>query len=114
MRNTIYGLAQEHLTQDLEAFAAVLAEHFLSKEMVFSVEINLKERRWARQTGTGFLGGGSERRVAAVTASDSARTATAGIEGLVVLKTGDRPSPGFPATNSPFCPKPMTAYWPLR
>lgn len=105
MRNTIYGLAQEHLTRDLEAFAAVLAEHFLNKEMVSSVEITLKERRWARQTGTGFLGGGSERRVAAITGSDSTRTATAGIEGLVVLKTRGSAFVGFPVDEFTILPE---------
>ena len=105
MRNTIYGLAQEHLTEDLEAFATALAGHFLAKKMVDSVEITLKEIRWTRHFDTGFLGGGSEKRVAAVTASESSRTVSAGIEGLVVLKTRGSAFVGFPKDQFTILPE---------
>ena len=47
MKNTVYGLAQEHLTQDLEGFAAVLSDHFLSHEGVTGATPDSSEDRGA-------------------------------------------------------------------
>ena len=95
MRNAIYGLAQEHLNKDLEGFGAVLAEHFLSRAFVDQAEVNLEERVWQRETGTGFTGGGSMRRSAQVRRGSDSHT-RGGVEGLVVLKTRGSAFSGFP------------------
>jgi urate oxidase len=95
MRNTVYGLAQEHLTRDIEAFAAVLCEHFLEREDVDTAEVALSERIWQRASPNGFLGGGSERRTARVIRGEREET-RAGVEGLVVLKTSGSSFEGFP------------------
>lgn len=95
MRNTVYGLAQSHLTHDLEGFGDVVCQQFLSKEGVQGAAVLIEEQVWARKTGHGFVGGGTERRVARVTRGRDASTA-AGIQGLVVLKTTGSAFEGFP------------------
>jgi len=95
MRNTVYGLAQGHLTRDLERFCEVVGGHFLDKPGVDEAALTIYESVWARQTRTGFIGGASERRKARVSVGGEAST-SAGIEGLVVLKTSGSAFEGFP------------------
>lgn len=104
MRNTIYGLAQDHLSHDLEGFAHTLARHFLSKDPVDGCAIAVRESIWRRETATGFTGGGSERRTALVQAGP-AGTTRAGIEGLVVLKTRGSAFEGFPQDEFTILPE---------
>lgn len=96
MRNTVYGLAQEHLDDDLEGFGRSLATHFVAKEGVDAATIELEERRWARTGPYGFIGGSSERRTASVQISTAGETVSGGIDGLVVLKTTNSAFAGFP------------------
>lgn len=95
MRNTVYGLAQEHLTRDLERFGEVLCDHFLAKDGVDQATVTGVERLWARQSPTGFVGGDSERRRARI-ARGTESSSSAGVEGLVVLKTRGSAFEGFP------------------
>jgi urate oxidase len=95
MRNAIYGLAQKHLTHDLEGFGEILCDHFLEKAGVDGTTVTILERVWARQTAHGFIGGGSERRKARVTRGHESST-SGGVEGLVVLKTQGSSFIGFP------------------
>ena len=95
MRNTVYCLAQDHLSQDLEEFATVLGDHFLGRDDVTRATISIAERLWSRFGATGFIGGGSERRIARVT-KGAESTTWAGVEGLVVLKTTGSGFSGFP------------------
>jgi urate oxidase len=104
MRNTIYGLAQEHLTHDLERFGEMLCEHFLAKVGVEQATATLFERLWARQAPRGFIGGGSERRKARI-ARGSEHSSSAGVEGLVVLKTGGSAFEGFPQDRFTILPE---------
>ena len=43
MRNTVYGLAQEHLGRDLEAFGVVICDHFLDREWIRRAEVTIHE-----------------------------------------------------------------------
>lgn len=95
MRNTIYALAQDGLTKDLEAFGAILSSHFLERAGVSKASVSLSESIWSRQSETGFIGGGSERRTARIVRGSDDST-SAGIEGLVVLKTRGSAFAGFP------------------
>ena len=104
MRNTVYGLAQGHLTRDLEHFGEVLCSHFLAKDWIDRAEVGLEERVWARQNATGFVGGSSERRKARVVRGEDAST-SAGIEGLVVLKTTGSAFEGFPMDDFTILPE---------
>lgn len=95
MLNTIYGLAQEHLNRDLEAFGAILGERFLSHSFVTSASVSVTENMWHQVTDHGYIGGGSERRIARVRRGDSPSTG-AGVSGLVVLKPSGSAFEGFP------------------
>jgi urate oxidase len=96
MRNTVYALAQDHLTRDLEGFAVRLVEHFLSGDTVEQATVELEERVWQRETGTGFLGGGSVRRMARAGRGKDVYDRS-GLKGLVVLKTRGSAFSGFPS-----------------
>lgn len=104
MRNTVYGMAQEHLGRDLEAFGAVLGDHFLEREGVTKASVTMSERLWRRETVAGFIGGGSERRLARVVRGSDPVT-SAGIEGLVVLKTTGSAFVGFPKDRFTILPE---------
>jgi urate oxidase len=96
MKNTVYCLAQDHLTNDIEAFASLLCDHFIDREDVTGATVSIAERLWSRVGPTGFTGGGSERRTAQVTGTADGSDTRAGIEGLVVLKTTGSAFTGFP------------------
>jgi urate oxidase len=96
-KNTVYALAQDELTEDLEGFGSVLCDHLLSKDGITAAEVTIRQRRWLSESATGFTGGGSERRLAWVRRDGAGvETIGAGIEGLVVLKTGGSAFTGFP------------------
>lgn len=95
IRNTVYGLAQEHLSKDLERFGVVLAEHFLSRDTVDQAGVHIEETIWQRETATGFLGGGSVRRLARIGRGRGSYS-RGGVSGLVVLKTSGSAFSGFP------------------
>lgn len=95
MRNTVYALAHSRLDHDLEGFATVLCDHFLEREQITSADVTITANRWDRQSDQGFTGGSSEKRIARVVRGSDDRL-SAGIEGLVVLKTGGSAFEGFP------------------
>jgi urate oxidase len=95
MKNAVYVMAQEHLTPDLEAFGELLCNHFLDKSGVVQATVTIHQAMWSREMATGWVGGGSERRIAVVARGAETRTA-AGVDGLVVLKTAGSAFDGFP------------------
>jgi urate oxidase len=103
MKNTVYGLAQEHLTRDLEAFAALLCEHFLGREGIDGSDVSVSERLWEPVAPSGFIGG-SGRRLARVAAGTHAGV-WAGVDGLVVLKTTGSAFSGFPRDEFTLLPE---------
>ncbi|MGH8912571.1 MAG: factor-independent urate hydroxylase [Acidimicrobiia bacterium] len=105
VRNTTYALAQDNLTKDLEAFAEVLATHFLGHAGVDSVTVDLVEHLWRRQTESGFIGGSAERRTARRRAAADAAQVWGGIEGLMVLKTRESAFSGFPRDQYTILPE---------
>lgn len=96
MKNTVYVLAQEHLGSDVEAFATTIARHFLAKEGVDGASVALRQHRWTRVTGSGFIGDSSEVRTARTEVSASAEATWGGVDGLAVLKTSGSAFAGFP------------------
>lgn len=104
MRNTIYGLAQDHLTRDLERFAQLVCLHFLAKPEIDQAAVTIHENIWVRETATGFVGGQSERRKASLVRGTQAST-SAGIEGLVVLKTLGSAFEGYPKDEFTILPE---------
>ncbi|HJS72613.1 MAG TPA: urate oxidase [Acidimicrobiia bacterium] len=95
MKNTVYALAQDHLTADLEGFGEVLCHRFLGSDAVEQATVTIQQNLWARETATGFAGGSSERRTATVTRGAHFETG-AGVQGLVVLKTAGSAFEGYP------------------
>jgi urate oxidase len=95
MRNTVYALAHQLLDSDLEDFGDLLCHRFLANPGVSRAEVTLWMRTWARESPHGFVGGSSERRLARVIRGSEEST-TAGIEGLVLLKTTGSSFVGFP------------------
>ena len=104
MKNTVYGLAQDHLDDDLEAFAALVCDHFLQGDQVTGATVGISERLWSRHDAHGFIGGGSEHRTARVVSGESTTT-WAGIDGLVVLKTTGSAFSGFPKDRFTILPE---------
>jgi urate oxidase len=94
MKNTINVFAKQHLGHEIERFALILAEHFLTRyEQVHEAEIQVSERRWERLTVDGkphphsFAAGGEGRMFTQVACSDAAKTVRSGIRNLVILKS---------------------------
>jgi urate oxidase len=103
MRSTVYALAREHLTGDIELFGRALAERLLrATPAARSAEVSIAEHTWARVPVGGvphphtFVGAGDERATATVTVDrDGSATARSGIAGLLVLKTTGSSFTGF-------------------
>lgn len=94
MKNTINVFAHQHLGQEIERFALILGEHFLTRyEQVHESEIQISERRWDRLTVNGkphshsFAAGREGRMFTSVTCSASGKTIRSGIRDLVILKS---------------------------
>lgn len=104
MRNTIYGLAQDHLDHDLEVFGAVLCDRFLSRDDIHTAVVTIYETLWRQVTSTGYIGGASERRKARVERGQTEST-SAGVDGLVVLKTTGSAFEGFPRDEFTILPE---------
>lgn len=102
MKNTAYAFAAEHLTGAVEAYATVLARHFLEFDQVDRATVNVREHAWHPVDVAGapapdaFMRSGEGTRVATVSATRGDLTVEAGIEDLVVMKTTRSGFSGFP------------------
>lgn len=103
MKNTVQGLAHQHLGAQTEPFALLLARHFLDRyPQVERVTIETGERRWGRLTVDGaphdhaFLADAARplARIAATRGSEP--EIESGIEGLSILKSTGSAFSGFP------------------
>jgi urate oxidase len=94
IKNTINVFAKEHLGEEIERFALILGEHFLTRyEQVNEAEIEILERPWKRLTVNGephphsFAAGSEARMFTSVNCSDATKTIRSGIRNLVILKS---------------------------
>ena len=94
IKNTINVFARQHLGPEIERFALVLGEHFLTRyAQVHESEIQISERRWERLTVDGephphsFAAGGEGRMFTSVNCGDATKTIRSGIRNLVILKS---------------------------
>jgi urate oxidase len=93
MKNSVYGLALEHLTDSLEAFGIFLAGHFMKAAPITGARIKMQEHLWRRIAVAGqehahsFVKSGGELRTVRITASRTGVQVKAGIRGLNLLKT---------------------------
>ncbi len=126
MRNTVYVLAKDHLTGDVEEFGLKLVDHFLEAgPKVTGVRIRFTEYLWDRIVADGrehdhsFVRAAGQR-LATVSGDESgARRVEAGIDDLLVLKTTNSGWEGFhreqyttlPETNDRILSTVVTANW---
>lgn len=95
MKNTVYALAADAPLGSPEAFAILLAKHFLTYPQVGSASIRLTADSWRRMQIGGrehphaFTGEGPEHRFCHVKADRERRTVVSGIANMLVLKTTD-------------------------
>lgn len=102
MKNTVYALAAEYLTGSIEAYASVVARHFLDQRQVERATVNVREHAWHAIDVAGmpapdaFVKGEEGTRVATVAATRNEVTVEAGVEDLTVMKTTRSAFAGFP------------------
>jgi urate oxidase len=96
MKNTVYVLARDHELHSPEAFAGLLAGHFLARySQVSNATIAIREQGWQRIVVDGrphphaFVGQGPEQRTCQAAFGRSSARLSGGIDGLLVLKTND-------------------------
>jgi len=94
IKNTIHVFARQHLGEEIERFAVILGEHFLSRyDQVNEAEIQILERNWHRLTVDGaphphaFQAGGEVRMFTHVVCSNAVKTIRSGVRDLVILKS---------------------------
>lgn len=102
MKNTVYALAAQHPVGEIEHFGTRLVSHFLGNNaQVTAVKVNISEHLWSRIPAeakphpTAFVSSGNERRTSIVTGSRERTTVSAGIEGLLVLRTAGSAFDGY-------------------
>jgi urate oxidase len=102
MKNTAYVFAKDHLDGSIEAYGRALGEHFLAEPQVDTATVNIRAHHWSPIDVAGspapdaFVRGGEGTRVATVTASPGGVVVEAGVEDLIVMKTGRSAFSGFP------------------
>ena len=102
MKNTAYAFAKDHLDGSIETYGRALAEHFLVEPQVDVATVNIRSHQWNAIDVAGtpapdaFVRGGEGTRVATVSASLGGVLVEAGVEDLIVMKTGRSAFSGFP------------------
>ena len=93
MKNSVYGLALDHLTGSIEDFAIFLTGHFMKAAPITSARVNIQEHAWRRIDVNGqehdhsFMRAGGEARTTRVVASAAGVRVYSGIRDLNLLKT---------------------------
>ena len=104
MKNTVYAKAREMPVGECEEFAMLLADHLLdAAPAATTVHVNVAEHEWQRieteerPHDHAFVRGAEDVRIAHVSLTrGQTPTITAGIEGLVVLKSARSAFTGYP------------------
>ena len=103
IKNTINILSRQHLGEEIERFAAILGEHFVTRyEQVDEAEIQISERPWERLVVDGqphphsFQGGSEGRMFTRVTCGRTTKTVRSGIRDLVILKSAGSGFENYP------------------
>jgi urate oxidase len=98
MKNTLYGLAQDHLGPEIERFGLHVGRHLLDASDADQVSVTLSEQRWDHLPGAGhaFAASGAERKLARVVVDGNDERVTAGLSGLLLLKSAGSRFSGYP------------------
>ena len=93
MKNSVYGLALDHLTGSIEDFAIFLTGHFRRAAPITTARVNIQEHAWRRIEVSGqehdhsFTRAGGEARTTRVVGSAAGVRVYSGIRDLSLLKT---------------------------
>jgi urate oxidase len=97
MKNTVYAFAKEPAVEEPEAFAILLARHFVSTQpQVSQARVEIESHLWQRHGRFSFVAGPPHRRVARVTLARDGAVIEAGVRGFVLLKTKGSAFEGYP------------------
>jgi urate oxidase len=103
MKNAVYALAAKQQVRDPEPFAMRLADHFLERNPLLArVTIDVVEHQWRRieigerEHGQAFMRRGPDTRTARIQGGRDGSRIEAGIDGLLIMKTGRSAFAGFP------------------
>jgi urate oxidase len=103
MKNTVYAIAARQPVHDPESFAGRLADHFLTRNpRLGRVTIDVTEYQWRRieigerEHDQAFMRRGPDSRSATVVADRAGASVTAGIDDLLIMKSGKSAFAGFP------------------
>jgi urate oxidase len=103
MKNTVQAFAHRHLGPQTEAFALLLARHFLeSHPQVGRVTIESSERRWSRMAPDGqphthaFIGEEGRPTVSVTAARGAAPEIASGLADLLIMKSTGSGFVGYP------------------
>ena len=98
MKNTVYAFAREHVTGPIEAFATVLARHFVAVPQVERATVSIEEHAWRPigDAADAFTRDKSSTRTCSVATTRDAATVDAGLADLVLMKTAKSAFAGFP------------------
>ncbi|WP_239164919.1 factor-independent urate hydroxylase [Actinoplanes palleronii] len=96
MKNTVYAFAKQHGAGEPEAFALLLARHFVKTQgQVDSAKVSIESYAWDRLGPHSFQKRGDYTRTTVVTVSREATQVVSGISGLVLLNTTASEFHGF-------------------
>ena len=96
MKNTVYALAKDFTSEEIEEFGLVLSAHFLHENpQVACTEIAIEEREWDRIGETAFRGSNCERRTARVSRTRESLVVESGLKDLLILKSDQSGFAGF-------------------
>jgi urate oxidase len=102
MKNTAYAFARDRLDGSIEAYAAALGRHFVSRPRVERATIEIREAPWASIAVDGatvtdaFVRSGLFTRTASARVGADELELRGGLEDLVVMKTSRSAFTGFP------------------
>jgi urate oxidase len=97
-KNTVFAFAAEHGVAEIEDFALLLAEHFVSSQAAISrARVSVEEYSWQRigTTGHSFSRSGTEVRTTAVTVDGDSSWVVSGLRDMVLLNSAGSEFWGF-------------------
>ena len=97
MKNTVYAFAKEHGAGEPEAFALLLARHFVATQpQVSTARVGIEAYGWDRLGPHSFQRAGNHTRLATVTVSGEDEQIVAGVTGLTLLNSTASEFHGYP------------------
>ncbi|MDI6101516.1 urate oxidase [Actinoplanes sp. NEAU-A12] len=96
MKNTVYAFAKEHGVGEPEAFALLLARHFVgSQPQVHGAKVSVESFAWDRLGPHSFRKRADHVRTTVVSVTEEATQVVSGVTGLVLLNSTDSEFHGF-------------------